>query len=393
MGGGYGASQYGNQYGGNMYGQNQAASPFGGQNGVPTVANSTGTGAGATGQYLGASGSAASGGPLPPGIPNVIPNPFDNTLLVKGSPQDIEQIKTLLAQLDLAPRQVLIEAKIYEVDLDNEFAEGLESYVQKNGTNAATGVAGNSNTTTTSNGSAASTISGLSPSTVLTAAAGPGGLALTAGALILKNTQLLGLLNMQESRGKSKVISAPSIIATDSIPATMNIGTQVPVLSSQGLSAGVQSGGSSVFANTVTNESSGVTLAIMARVNSSGVVTMIINQQVSAPIAPSASSAIQSPSFSNRSVSTQVTVADGEPIAIGGAITENHTESSSGIPLLHRIPLLGGLFGAKNYSTQRTELIIFLTPHVIYDTNQITEATEEIRSNLKRVGKLMKNDQ
>ena len=55
--------------------------------------------------------------------------------------------------------------------------------------------------------------------------------------------------------------------------------------------------------------------------------------------------------------------------------------------------MLGGLFGAKNYSTQRTELIIFLTPHVIYDTNQITEATEEIRINLKRVGKLMKNDQ
>src|SRR6185437_16398056 len=131
------------------------------------------------------------------------------------------------------------------------------------------------------------------------------------------------LLNTQESRGRSRVISAPSIIATDSIPATMNVGTQVPVLSSQGLSVGVQSGGSSVFATTVSNETSGVTLQIMARINSSGIVTMVINQQVSAPIAPAASSAIQSPSFSNRSVSTQVTVQDGEAVAISGAITEN----------------------------------------------------------------------
>jgi len=77
-------------------------------------------------------------------------------------------------------------------------------------------------------------------------------------------------------------------------------------------------------------------------------------------------------------------------VAISGAITENHTESSSGIPLLHRIPVLGGLFGAKNFSTSRTELIIFLTPHVIYDTNQISDATEEIRSQLKRVSKMIK---
>jgi general secretion pathway protein D len=314
----------------------------------------------------------------------VIPNPFDNTLLVKGSPQDIEQIKTLLTQLDLPPRQVLIDAKIYEVDLDNEFAEGVESYLQQVGSSAATGVTGNSTSGTS--------ITGLAASSALTAAGGPGGLALTIGALVSKNKQLLGVLNASETRGKTRVISSPSIIATDSIPATMNVGTQVPVLNSQGLSTGAQSGGTSVFANTVSNESSGVTLSIVAHVNSSGVVTMTINQQVSAPIAPTASSAIQSPSFSNRSVSTQVTVQDGDTVAIGGAILENHTDSTGGVPFLSHIPLVGMLFGAKSVSTQRTELIIFLTPRVIYDTNQINDATEEIKANLKRVGKLMKDN-
>jgi general secretion pathway protein D len=389
------SSIYGGGGGGGFGGY---GSPYGGGLGATPVSSGTGVGAstpfGLTQQGIGAGGAGQTGsymtmgqspyGQLPPDAPHVIPNPLDNTLLVKGTPQDIEQIKGLMIQLDLPPRQVLIDAKIYEVDLDNEFAAGVESYLQRVGSTSATGVTGNS---TPSAG-----ITGLSPSSALTAAGGPGGLALTIGALVSKNNQLLGVLNASETRGKTRVISSPSIIATDSIPATMNVGTQVPVLSSQGVASGVQSGGSSVFASTVSNESSGVTLSIVAHVNSSGVVTMVINQQVSAPIAPTASSAIQSPSFSNRSVSTQVTVQDGDTVAIGGAILENHTDSTGGVPFLSHIPLLGTLFGAKSTSTQRTELIIFLTPRVIYDTNQITDATEEIKSNLKRVGKLMKDD-
>jgi general secretion pathway protein D len=380
-GGGYGGGGYGSNYGGG-YGSGFGApqvSATGVAPSTPFVQTPQGAGAGQTGSYLTPGGM----GQLPPNAPHVIPNPFDNTVLVQGTPQDIEQIKTLVTQLDVAPRQVLIDAKIYEVDLDNEFAGGVESYLQKVGSTAATGVTGNTNSS--------STIGGLIPSAALTYAGGPGGLALTIGALVSKNNQLIGLLNTAESRGKSRVISAPSIIATDSIPATMNVGTQVPTLSSQAVVPGVQTSGSSVFANTVSNESSGVTLQIVAHVNSSGIVTMVVNQQVSAPIAPAATAAIQSPSFSNRSVSTQITVHDGDTIAIGGAILEQHTDSTAGVPGLSHIPLIGMLFGAKNTTTSRTELIIFLTPRVIYDTNQITDATEEIKANLKRVGKLIKD--
>jgi general secretion pathway protein D len=113
---------------------------------------------------------------------------------------------------------------------------------------------------------------------------------------------------------------------------------------------------------------------------------------VSAPVPPDPSSQIQSPSFSNRSVATQITVQDGDMVAIGGAIQESHTESSGGIPVLSRIPLIGAVFGSKSYNTQRTELIIFLTPRVIYDTTQILDATEEIKNDLKRVGKMMRDD-
>ena len=200
---------------------------------------------------------------------------------------------------------------------------------------------------------------------------------------MLRSHELLAALNAAESQNHSRVISAPSIIATDSIPATMNVGQDVPVLTSSGVAVT----GSSF--NSVSNRSTGVTLTIMARVNSSGVVTMEIQQNVSEPQANTTSN-ISSPSFSNRSFSTQVTVQDGDTVAIGGFIGESHVEQSSGVPVLSRIPIVGAAFGSKSYSKSRTELIIFLTPRVIYDTNQIQDATDEIRGMVKKLQRSIK---
>jgi general secretion pathway protein D len=387
-GAGYGGMNYQNSgYPGGAYGnQNYGAAPYGGgypQNPVPApraVGPISPTGAAPTtvsgtqdtdltGSYLG----YGTGG-VPPGgrLPHVIPNPFDNTLLIQGTPQEYEQIASLLRQIDISPRQVLIDAKIYEVDLTGAFAAGVESFLLQRGATAG-GTGG-----------------GISPTRILQAPGGAGGLALTTGALVLKSHELLAVLTAQEQKSRVRVVSAPSIMATDSIPATMNVGDQVPVLTSQAVVGGVQSGGSSVFANTVSNQASGVTLNITAHVNSSGVVTMIINQQVSAPEPPPLGVTSASTSFSNRSISTQLTVEDGDTVAIGGIITEKRSESSGGVPVLHRIPVLGAAFGAKSSNSSRTELIIFLTPRVIYDTNQIIDASDELKSNLKRVQKLMK---
>ncbi len=361
MGGAYGAM--GGAYGGGSMGTTAAnfntATNY--QASMGTGANPT-QGAGSnvdlTGSYLGSNPGGAPG----TRIPHVIPNPFDNTLLIQGTPQEYEQINSLLRQLDVAPRQVLIDAKIYEVDLTGAFSAGVSSYLQQKDT-------------------------GGTASRVLSATAGSGGLGLSLGALVLNSHQLLGVLETSEATQNARVISAPSIIATDSIPAIMNVGQSVPVLTSQAVVGGVTTGGTSPFASTVNNISTGVTLSITARVNSSGVVTMMIDQQVSSPIAPSAGG-IQSPSFQNRSFETQLTVQDGDTVAIGGFIQETYSQSSAGVPLLHRIPILGAAFGTKSISKARTELIVFLTPRVIYDSNQIVDATDEIKSSLKHIQKL-----
>jgi general secretion pathway protein D len=405
FGGGYGSNPYGQGYG-----QGYGASPYGAYPGAagpaatpfsmtPNLAQSGGAAVGApagvagapgtnlTGSYLGYSSLANAA--LAPGMPHIVPNPFDNTLIIQATPEEYSQITNLLRQIDVPPRQVLIDAKIYEVDLTHDLNGSVASCLQSPGT-CATALAGTGSGASGSTGSSGSGL-GINPSAALNAIGGPAGLALTAGALISKNKQLMGVLNALESVSKSRVISAPSIIATDSIPATMNVGTSVPVATSTA-PTGVQTGGNTIFAENISQQSTGITLSITAHVNSSGIVTMIINQQVSAPQANSFS-ALNSPSFSNRSVSTQVTVQDGDTVAIGGAIQEQWTESTGGIPILNRIPILGTLFGSQSYSKARTELIVFLTPRVIYDTDQIVDASDELKQNLKNVTKMMVKEQ
>jgi len=166
----------------------------------------------------------------------------------------------------------------------------------------------------------------------------------------------------------------------------------VPTLSST-VASGVQSGGNTLFANNIANVSTGTTLMVNARVNSSGVITMLINQQVSAPASSPSSDGIASPSFSNRSFQTQITVQDGDTFAIGGFITESTTEQSSGIPFLQRIPILGGVFGGKSKTTSRDELIVFFTPHVIYDTASVADATDDLKAGLKHMKKELREAQ
>jgi general secretion pathway protein D len=341
------------------------ATPFGISNpagSAPSGGAAVPGGTDQTGQYLSNDGTQRSGG-----LPRIIPNPFDNTLLVQATPQQWAQILKLLDQLDTPPRQVLIDAKIYEIDLSGALTFGLEAFLEQKG------------------------LSDVATSRQLFATANQG-LALTAGMLVGHSRQLLGALTLSDVRSKAKVLSAPSIIATDSIPASINVGTSVPTVSAQAAS-GLTSGGTSQFTQAISNQSTGVALNILARVNASGIVTLVIDQSVSAPQATTpetSGSSINSPSFTQRQISTQVTVQDGDTIAIGGVILETDTVGSKGIPLLDRIPYLGNLFQTTNISKGRTELIVFLTPRVIYDTNQISEASEELRQKMKNLMKSIK---
>jgi general secretion pathway protein D len=367
-GGGFGAGQYGGYNGGaGAYGYNQGsygaggATPFSSVGG--TAPNTLGVpgGSGApntsdlTGTYLGNAPGFASRGP------RVIANPMNNTLLIQATAQEYEGIQQLVKELDVPPRQVLIEAKIYSIDLTHAFSSDVTAALQS------------------LNGSTSIPTVG-----TLLGGFANGATNLSAAMMVGKSRELLGTVTLMESESNAKILSAPSVIATDSIPASVNVGTTVPTLQGS-----ISSAIGGAVTSAVSNTSTGITLSITARVTPSGIVTMIIDQQVSDPTATTTSS-IQSPSFANKSIQTQVTVQDGDTIAIGGMIQETTTTAISGVPVLDRIPVLGALFGSRSYSKERTELIIFLTPHVIFDSNQLLDATDELKDQIKLMRKDIK---
>jgi general secretion pathway protein D len=360
MGGGFG--QFGGLGGG--FGQ------FGGLGGLSTGLNPTGGVArDATGQALGAAGAA---GQQQAAGPRIVPNPFDNTLLIQATPQEYQSILKVMKDLDVPPRQVLIEAQLYEVSLTGAFSMGVQAYLNRVGTGGGL---------TAPPASLTRPIQGRT----LTAD-GAAGLLLTGGALVGRTRELLGLVQMAESQNKARAVQTPSVVATDSIPATIVVGDDIPTPTGTLVGGGV---GNQV-ATAIQTRNAGVTLNIVARVNPSGVVTLMINQEFSTPTS-SPSGAAAGPSFARRTIQTQVTVQDGDTIALGGVITDNQTFSRAGVPWLSRLPVVGGAFGTTGRSRGRIELVAFITPRVIYDTTELLDATEEIKSKFKRVNKIFRD--
>jgi general secretion pathway protein D len=181
-----------------------------------------------------------------------------------------------------------------------------------------------------------------------------------------------------------KVLSAPDLLVLDNETAQLQVGNEVPVqngtLTTTGTSTGVLSSTSYV--------TTGVITQVTPRVNSGGLVTLDIQQEVSAVVAASAVSgesgatSAQSPTISDRAVKSRVVIQDGQTVGLAGLITDNLSKDNSGLPWLKDIPLLGAAFGTQTNTRTRTELLILLTPHVLHDQRDARALTEDLREQL-----------
>lgn len=302
----------------------------------------------------------------------IVADEQNNALIVQCSPQDFEIIEETIRELDRVPRQVLIKVKIYEVVLDNELSMGISAFLQDRNKP----VVSSPSATTASYG---------------TGGGGSGALNLATKVLMGDTRELVAFLNAQETRNRSRVLSAPSVIASDNIPANIQVGSQIPILTSQGVIPG-GTGSASLFSNTIRSRNTGVILNVTPRINAGGWVTLAVQQEVSSP-GPPPTAGIQSPSINIRSVETQVTIKNGQTIAIGGIISDTNGVSRNGLPILSRIPGLGLLFGNTTRKKTRTELIALITPHVIEDIEQASDLTEDLKSTLKDLKKELKRDE
>jgi len=289
----------------------------------------------------------------------------NNSLIIQASPHDYEIVKRTIAQLDTLPRQVLIDAKIYSVDLTGNLSLGISYYL-----NQRSQLPGPLNT----NGSFASGQS-------------PGSLVASTFAILSQTRGLQMFLNATDQKSRVRMLSAPSILVTDNTSARIQVGASVPVPIGSALTP-IQAGGSSIFAQTIQYQDTGVILTVTPHINASGVVSLVLTQEVSSAI-PNTTSGIVAPVINKSSFQTSVVLADGEPLALGGIITTTSTLSKDRIPGLGEIPVVGALFGTTTRKTERNEIVLLLTPHVLQNLPQAAAQSQEFIDRMRETKKEM----
>ena len=294
-------------------------------------------------------------------------------MLIYATPSEYSVIEGMLRKLDIIPLQVLIEATIAEVTLNDALAYGTQFFLGHKfaGTLTLNGV-GNSMTTGISGTIAGQPVNlGIGPGT-------PG----VPGFVLGYGTR--AVLEALSQVTQLRVLSSPQILVSDNESARLQVGQQVPVQtqSQQAISAP----GAPVV-NSIDYHDTGVILLVTPRVNSGGLVSMDISQEVSdvattEAVAGNTGTGIESPTFDQRLFRTRVNIQDGQTIGMAGLIRDTDSRENQGIPLIKDIPVLGTLFSNQNNSRQRTELLVLITPHVVRDQRDARALTEDLRKEL-----------
>jgi general secretion pathway protein D len=179
-----------------------------------------------------------------------------------------------------------------------------------------------------------------------------------------------------------KILSSPRVTVRDGKNASIVVGTEVPVIMSEATTPDVQVEGTSGIIRSVEYRTTGVSLNVTPSVHAKGIVTLEITQEVS-EAQQNPTSDISSPIILKRTVTTEVVAADGQTILLGGLIAENRSQTVTKVPILGSIPILGNLFKTTTEGTNRTELVIMITPHIIRNTQQIDEMRDAFFESLK----------
>ena len=286
--------------------------------------------------------------------PRIVADEKNNTLVIMAKPGDYRMIEAAVRKLDVLPLQVLIEATIAEVTLTDQLKFGLQWFFRAGGPNQFT-------------------LSGLATGAVSPVFPGFD--------YVLNKASPKVVLNALSSVTNVNVLSAPQLMVLDHQTATLQVGDEVPIVVQQ--ARGVTDPAAPIV-NSIELRDTGVILKVTPGVNSSGVTTLQIEQEVS-DVTRTTTSDIDSPTIQQRKIKSVVSVADGETIALGGLIRENNTAGKDGIPYLSDIPGLGLLFGQRSKSKARTELLILLTPKVVRNSEEAKSVTDELRQRLSAI--------
>jgi general secretion pathway protein D len=303
------------------------------------------------------------GGPL--GELRIVADETTNAVIVTSYPRAWKEIEGTIKQLDKAPRQVLIEVFAAEVTLTDEFRLGVEWAVR----------AGRFDLVSTATGDIQQRpIQNLSPPFMASLAdtVMPGFTFFT-----FATSKFLAALNALASDNKVNVLASPSVMTAENKKAVINVSQSVPVVTSQQVPVGA--GGTTGFSVTQSVQyiDAGVILTVTPRIGEMGTVALDIKQEVN-QVGENEPPPINSPRILKREAESSIVLLNNQTLVLGGLIQDRKTTQRTGIPFLNRIPVLGFLFGSMAETSEKTELLLLITPRVVGNPVDAARITEDM---------------
>jgi general secretion pathway protein D len=277
-----------------------------------------------------------------------------NVVIMICSPTVYRQHLGLLRQLDTQTKQVLIEATIAELTLTDELKYGVEWYLNttRNGDPIAGGTLGN---------------------------LGMNALGMTFG-YVSATANFKSMLNAFATKDKANILSTPRLTVLDNHEAVIQIGQDVPVATGEQTTTASTTTNPTIL-RTIEYRSLGIILKVKPTINSEGLLTLELTQEVSD--LASTTGVGDSPIILMRRINTSVVAAHGQTIALGGLMKERKVVEERKVPWLGDLPVIGNLFKVTENTTERTELLVLVTPTILTKTDDATKITDELKKEIQ----------
>lgn len=290
-----------------------------------------------------------------------------NSLMVQATASQYAALQAAIERIDEEPLQVLIEAQVVEVNLNERLQFGVDWFLSNNPDVLPDNFVGNPFGRVVDVGEVTADEDGVVGTGFILSDIISGG-----------KTFVQATITALDQVTDLRALSAPSLVVRNNSQASITVGEQVPVQSSS-ITPGT--GDPITSAQYV---STGVTLNVTPRINPGGLVYMDISQEVTRPDL----SVEGNPPISNKSVSSQVAVQSGQTIFLGGLINESDSRSRGGVPYLNRVPGIGALFGRRTKAKTRTETIVMITPTVLVNSADLRAVTDDLRDEFIKVPRI-----
>ncbi len=287
-----------------------------------------------------------------------------NSLIINASPVEYETLTDVIKKLDIPRSMVYLEALIMEVNTTKDFSVGVQ-WVSSDGKYFG-GFSGSSSSSYTN-------ITNLTANTPTLPAGGTFGIfkeGISVGGVTFPN--LAALINAYKNDSDINIISTPQVLTTDNKKAEISVGENVPYITSKNTTSGTQTDYTNYEYRDVSTK-----LSIVPHINQKGTLRLDIKTEVIKLKDSSSSTTSQTPTTLKRTADTSVIVRDNQTVVIGGIIGHDETENDYKIPLLGDIPVLGWLFKTHSTNMTKTNMFIFVTPHIIKNPADISRVTRQ----------------